>query len=123
MRCFGNVISFVMALFNISFKEAIVRIDSDFNLGINFTKKLSIREKQELRKQDRLRRDKIAKEEQDKNDISDMYYFILSEWVRFDRNKQDYAPKTETEEWHPKYCEALFNLPYYEYLLDCVDWR
>lgn len=119
----GNIVSFVMQLFNISFKEAVVRIDSDFNLNINFTRKLSIRERQELRKADRLRRDKIAQELQEKQSISDMHDYILFEWIRLDKNKRDYAPKNETEQWNPKYCEALYNLPYYEYLLDFVDWR
>jgi DNA primase len=48
-KCFGcgesgDVIDFVMAFHNISFKQAIIRLDSDFNLGLK-PKKLKYRER------------------------------------------------------------------------------
>lgn len=48
-KCFGcgasgSVIDFVMAFYNIGFKQAITRLDSDFNLGL-IPKKLNYRER------------------------------------------------------------------------------
>ena len=60
-------------------------------------------------------------ENQEVEDVKNIYWDIFGEWVRLDRNKTLYAPKTPDEEWHPLFVEALQKLAYQEYLLDCAE--
>lgn len=123
-RCYshcgnGDTISFVQKLFGLSFPDTLKKIDEDFNLGlfecIGNRKSLDIARQSYQRKKERERQKKEIK------DVKNRYWDIFGEWVRLDRNKTLYAPKTPYEERHPLFIEALQKLAYQEYLLDCAE--
>ena len=117
----GDVITFVQKLFNLSFPDALKKIDIDFGLNIygehtfEDLRKSHYRQKQIQAERERKKREK----EQAKNE----YWVVFDEWVRLNRNKTLYAPKTHNEEWHPLFVEALKKLSYQEYLLDMAEER
>lgn len=117
----GDAISFVQKLFGLSFPDTLKKIDLDFGLNLygehsfEDLRKSHYRQKQIQAERERKKREK----EQAENE----YWAVFDEWVRLDRNKTLYAPKTPDEEWHPLFVEALQKLAYQEYLLDIAEIR
>jgi hypothetical protein len=117
----GDVITFVQKLFNLSFPEALRKIDVDF--GLNLYAEHSF---DDLRKSHyRLKQIQAERErkEREKEQSENEYWAVFDEWKRLDDNKRKYAPKTPDEEWHPLFVEALQKLAYQEYLLDMAEIR
>lgn len=117
----GDVITFVQKLFNISFVDALKKIDIDFGLEMYGDKSF-----EELRKAHYLTRQhqaKIDREKADRDKADAEYWELFDEWKRLDENKGKYRPKSFEEEWHPLFVEALKNLKHQEYLLDMADTR
>lgn len=115
----GDVITFVQKLFNLSFSETLRKIDTDFGLNLYGDKTF-----EELRKshyQTKQLQAKREREKTEKEQADSEYWAVFDEWVRLDRNKTLYAPKTPNEEWHPLFVEALQKLAYQEYLLDMAE--
>ncbi|MCI9626505.1 MAG: hypothetical protein HFI90_06955 [Clostridia bacterium] len=125
-KCFGcgeggSVIDFVIKLYNLGLQEAITKINYDFALGLPLGQRLSVRQQQKIRQKERERKkrqeaERMAAEEKERH-----YWKVWDEWIRLDQNRIKYAPKTEDEEWHPLYAEALMKLPYQNYLIDCLE--
>lgn len=117
----GDTITFVQKMFNLSFQEALKKIDVDFGLNLYGDKTF-----EELRKSHYQLKRLQAKKEREKaeREQSDAeYWAAFDEWKRLDDNKQNYAPKTPNEELHPLFVEALQKLSYQTYLLDCLETR
>lgn len=115
----GDVISFVQKLFGLSFPDTLKKIDADFNLGL--FEHISNRKRLDISRQSYQRKKERERQKQEIEDVKNRYWDIFGEWVRLDRNKTLYAPKTPDEEWHPLFVEALQKLAYQEYLLDCAE--
>lgn len=115
----GDVITFVQKLFNISFPDTLKKIDTDFNLGL--FEHISNRKSLDIARQSYQRKKERERQKQQVEDVKNRYWDVFGEWVRLDRNKTLYAPKTPDEEWHPLFVEALQKLAYQEYLLDCAE--
>lgn len=117
----GDVITFVQKLFNLSFQEALKKIDVDFGLNLYGDKTF-----EKLRKshyQTKQLQAKRAREKAERERIKSEYWAVFDEWKRLDDNKRNYAPKTPDEELHPLFVEALQKLAHQEYLLDCAEER
>lgn len=117
----GDVITFVQKLFNLSFQEALKKIDVDFGLNLYGDKTF-----EELRKSHYQTKQLQAKREREKAEreqIDVEYWAAFDEWKRLEDNKKNYAPKTPDEELHPLFVEALQKLSYQIYLLDCLEAR
>lgn len=106
----GSVIDFTMELFGISFREACLRLNADFQLGLSEDKPtradLSARvqarkEEAERQAEKEARQNQLAKEHQ--------YWWNI---------KKQFEPQPGTEYIHPFYAEAIKRLPYLEWLLD-----
>lgn len=115
----GDVIRFVQHLFNIDFKAAIVRLDYDFNLNLGLGKRVSSKEKKEREKQAEQIRQRQLKEQERKRQWDETYQNLLKGWCRLEMNYREYAPKSPDEALHPLFVEAIQNLEYVTYLLDC----
>lgn len=125
-KCFGcgeggSVIDFVRKLYNLYLKEAVVKLNYDFALGLPLGQRLTTRQQQEIRKRERERKKQQEMEKAATEKKEQRYWEVWDEWVRLDQNRIKYAPKTEDEEWHPLYIEALMKLPYQNYLIDCLE--
>ena len=117
----GDVITFVQKLFNLSFQEALKKIDIDFGLNLYGDKTF-----EELRKshyQTKRLQAKREREKAEKEKVDMEYWAMFDEWKRLDDNKQKFAPKSPVEELHPLFLEALQKLSYQTYLLDCLEIR
>ena len=117
----GDVITFVQKLFDISFPEALRKIDIDFGLKIygNHTFE-ELRQSHYKQKQMQAERER---KEREKEQANNEYWAAFDEWKRLQDNMVKYAPKTIDEELHPLFVEAVQKLAYQEYLLDCADTR
>lgn len=106
----GDVIDFASKLYELSMKEAAMKLADDFGISYDnskpFRKKPAIREptpKQLFKVQaDRCYR------------VFSDYFQLLQKWER------DYAPDSPDDEWHPLFVEALQKKDYIEYLLDTL---
>lgn len=119
----GDVITFVQKLFNLSFADTLRKIDTDFNLGLYGEKSLEdLRQSRWQSRQIKAKQERIRTE---KKHADDEYWKVFDEWLRLDRNKQDYAPKCleDMEHPHPLFVEACKKLAYQEYLLECAEIR
>ena len=117
----GDTITFVQKLFNLSFQEALKKIDIDFGLNLYGDKTF-----EELRKSHYQLKQLQAKREREKaeREQSNVEYWVaFDEWKRLEDNKQKFAPKTPDEELHPLFVEALQKLSYQTYLLNCLETR
>lgn len=117
----GDVISFVKKLFDLSFVDTLKKIDLDFNLNIYGEKNL-----EELRRahyQQKVLNARRQRQEREKKRAEAEYWAVFDEWVRLDKNKRVYAPKSIDEECNPLFIESLKKLSYQEYLLDMAEIR
>ena len=117
----GGVIDFVMKYFNITFKQAINKLNYDFSLALPSGDKLGVRDRRKYKMIEEERRKKAEIKAFIKNHYEDMYWEYFDEWKRLDDNKWRYAPKDINEKWHPLFVEALDNLVYIEHILDMYD--
>lgn len=110
-KCFGcdaggSIIDFVMRLFNISFPQAVVRLNADFGLGFTSEKA----NPQQL--------ERLKKEKQEKDYERELYEAEYREksdaYRRLWQAKQTRAPKT-IEDVDPLYVEACHVLPILDY--------
>lgn len=111
----GDVISFVMSYFNISYGQAIARLSNDFGINISGVKKPCLRERIKLQNERRQReRDKNAyQREYDR--LFDNYVSATDELVRLQINAKMYAPEAPESPINELYTEAMHKLPYQEY--------
>ena len=89
-KCFGcgdggSVIDFVMKYFGIGFKQAITKINYDFNLRLPISGKINIREQREMKKRERERKAKLQEEARIKKEKEDRRNFLLDEWTKYDK--------------------------------------
>ena len=117
----GSVIDFVMLYFGLSFKDALVKINEDFSLGLPIGEKLDRRKQLEINKASFERKRKIEAEKKHREQIENDYWSAFDEWKRLDDNMRNYAPKTQSEPLHPLFVEALKNIAGAEYNLSCAE--
>lgn len=103
----GSPIDFVMQLFHINFRQAVLRMNYDFQLGLT-TEKADIRTQTDIAKkrQEEMRRNQLfAKEYTEKTNLFRLLWDA----------KKRLAPASPSEEWHPLYVMACHELPQLEY--------
>ena len=108
----GSVIDFVMRLFNLNFRQAVLRINADFHLGLTASKpdRAARSAALEARREEQRRKDQA--EENFRYMASELHYWkdVLEVFPPFRRG--------DTAYYHPLYVEAVKRLPYIEYWLD-----
>ena len=106
----GDATSFVAKYFNLTPKEAALKIVQDFGITYN----ASFRAPPKIVKPVKTK-EQLLEEEQKYCYVSlAEYYHLLQKW------KTKYAPKEMEEEFHPYYVEALQEIPKIEYQLDTL---
>ena len=111
----GDVIRFTSRLFDLTPKEAALKLADDFGLDIRGRDPtLSQRTKPRQPNTDWARK-KLLEQKADRiYSIYCDYLHLLNDW------KIRYAPKDPDEDWHPLFVEACQQTAYVEYLLDCL---
>ncbi len=108
----GSVIDFVMRLFDLNFRQAILRINADFQLGLAENKP------------DRAVRSaalEARREEQRRTVQSETNFRFMTREFHYWKEIQDVFRPMRQEDvlfYHPLYVEAVKRLPYIEYWLD-----
>lgn len=117
----GSIIDFVMRYFNIDFMKAISKLNDDFRLGLPIGKKIDRRTQLEMNKSAFERKRKIESEKKRREQIESACWAAFDEWKRLDDNKRNYAPKTQSDPFHPLFVEAIKNIAGAEYNLSCAE--
>lgn len=114
----GDIIAFVQKYFNLSFKDAISKINDDFCLGLPINEHLSKRKRLEIARQSYQRKKTLNAKKERENALKQNYYDALDLFVRLDNQKRLYKPKSPNEDLHPLFVDALQN---YEYAKHCLN--
>ena len=117
----ADVISFVIKYCGLSFKEAITKLNNDFYLGLPIGEKLDRRKQLDMAKRSFKARQEREAKQNERNRLKNARETALDEWVRLDIQKMKYKPKTQNEDLHPLFVEAIINLPHAEYRLECAE--
>lgn len=117
----GDAINFVREYFGLSFKDALVKINEDFSLGLPIGEKLDRRKQLEMQKQAFLRKREMNAKKAEQERLENAYWEAFDEWKRLDENKRKYAPETPSEPLQPLFVEALKNISGAEYRLECAE--
>ena len=108
----GSVIDFVMRLFDLNFRQAVLRINSDFHLGLTPSKpdRAARSAALEARREEQRRKDQAEEN----------FRYMASEFHYWRDVLEVFSPvrQGDTAYYHPLYVEAVKRLPYIEYWLD-----
>lgn len=100
----GSVIDFVMLLFRIGFRQAVLRISSDFGISIN-NSPAGIKERRNWQMQQAR---KLRKERERNDKIDELCALHRRHWLAYKNG----------EPWSDKWCDALIELPRIDYELE-----
>lgn len=108
----GDVIDFTSLLFDLSSKEAALKLAEDFSVGFD-----AGRHDPPDRKPVRMK----IREEQRYHQAEQKCFLVLCDYLHLlEHWKIEYAPKQPEDTWHPLFVEALQQQCYIEYLLDIL---
>ena len=108
----GTVIDFVMRLFNLNFKQAVLRLNADFHLGLTTSRpdRVARSEALEARREEQRRKDQAEEN----------FRYMAAERHYWRDVLEAFQPVRQGDAiwYHPLYVEAVKRLPYIEYWLD-----
>ncbi len=110
----GDVIDFTAALFDISLKEAAVKLAEDFTVTYDERERTSPSSATHPARSSVLDALRFKQAENRCYRVYSNYLRLLRQW------QEEYAPQTPEEEWHPLFMEAMQKKDYVEYLLNDV---
>ena len=119
----GSVIDFIMHLYNLTFKQAIVKLGYDFGLTLPLGRKPTARERQAQREAER--------ERKRKRKIDEFWRWLRiahedatwRHWLAVDFILREMKPKDESEEWSETFCMALREEALIDYEVDSLRER
>ena len=117
----GDVITFVKEYFNLSFQDALRKIDTDFNLNIYGDH--TFEELRQSHYKEKMLKAKKDREQREKQKENDDYWKAFDEYKRLDDNFNKYKPKSQQEELHPLFVEALQKLEHQKFVLECLEQK
>lgn len=117
----GDLISFVMKYFRLSFRDAIKKINEDFCLCLPIGKRLSDRERQEMARQTFERRRHKEEQEKEESAAKAKYWAVCDEYIRLDKQMIKYKPKKGEMDLHPLFVEAIINIEKAKYDLSMAE--
>ena len=107
----GSVIDFVMRLFEISFRQAVVRLSADFSLGLVEGEKTGREEASRILEARRREEERRLRLDREQRTLAAEYRYWWEAQIYF-------APLPGAGVLHPLFAEALRRLPILEYQLD-----
>jgi hypothetical protein len=117
----ADQIGFVQKYFYLSFADAVSKINEDFSLGLPIGERIDKRRQTGIARQTLLRKKEFKKKQEEHERYLTSWLDAHSELIRLERNKNDYRPKSDCEELHPKFIEALRCIEYARYKLGCAE--
>ena len=119
----GDLISFVREYFGLTFTDAIIKINTDFFLGLPIGERISLRQRREMEHRQRERQEERNREQSERERLEGEYWAAFDFWKRCDTNKREYAPKSPNEDFHPLFVEAVKNIDRAVYELSVAEMR
>ena len=117
----GDVITFTMRYYSLSYGQAIIRLASDFGLLIVGARPPTARERIQAAEERRAKVREAEEREREHITLFDVYSSACDELTRLEGNLIMYKPKTATEPFNELYCEALHKLPYQQYKCEMLQ--
>lgn len=117
----GDVITFTMQYFCISFNDALRRLNEDFSLGLMKPGPTSRREMVKAIEAVRERKEARKKREEAAERLTVAYWEAFDRWKGYDDALRLYKPVSTSEELHPLFVDALQNIGYAAYELSVRD--
>lgn len=114
----GDVINFVQQYFALPFRDALSKINNDFHLGLPINTSVDAEKRRQMRREAEERRERREAIRKEHDRLYKAYDDALAEWIRLDRQRMDFAPKTLSEPFGGLYVEALQNIDNAAYILD-----
>lgn len=111
-KAHGTVIDFVMRLYDINFRQAVLRINADFHLGL-------LTEKPDMAARSaaiEARREEVRRNHQAEANFRHMVHEL--HYLQEARDAFQPIQQGDDVYYHPLYVEAVKRLPYIEYWLD-----
>lgn len=118
----GDVVSFVMKYYGISYGQALTRLSCDFGLSIG-ERKLTVKERIKIQESRQKRKQEEDFMESEFNRLFDVWMLACDEVVRLKNDLTKYAPKVLGEPYDERYCEALKMLPFRIYECDMAELK
>lgn len=116
----ADQISFMQKYFGLSFQESINKLNNDFSLKLPIGNRAESRRMLDMARKAFQARKCIQDKENALEAKKTAYWNAFDEWARLDLQKIKHEPKQKSEELHPLYVEALQNIGYAKYRLDCA---
>lgn len=104
----GDAVDFVSRLFNLSSKQAAIKLADDFGIAYDSRQKPTVKP----HIQEPTSEQKFKQEERRSYIVLCEYFHFLQKW------EQQYAPQAPEDDLHPLFVEALQRKSYIEYLMD-----
>ena len=109
-KAHGDIFDFVKNLFNISFNEAVQKLNDDFALGLPIGEKIPFQKQLQMAKEAYKRKRELERKKEDREKALAEYWKAFDAWARLELNKKLFAPKTEDEEFSPLFIEAVMGV-------------
>lgn len=116
----GDLFDFTMKLFDISFSEAIEKLNADFALGLPLNRRMTLREQRDAERHMREITDRRNREAAERAAHEALYDSLHDEMARLEQNRYMYAPKDTENEWDERFCEALRKLADVQFKIDTL---
>lgn len=122
-HCFGcgknaDVFTVTMELLNLSFSDAIDRLNEDFLLGLPIRRRSTIRDRIEIAGRIRQVKSQTEAKQDEIRRLKEKYEKLLDLYCRYEIAIRRLRPKTPEDEVEPLFIEAVNNIDRVEYLLD-----
>lgn len=123
-KCFGcgiggDVITFAMRYYSLSYGQAILRLASEFGLPIAGARPPTAQDRIRAIEERRARKREAEERKREYDRLFDAYYHAHDELLRMEYNFENYKPDTvvgfDNALINDLYCEAAIWLPYWEY--------
>lgn len=118
----GDVISFVQKYFELSFPDALAKIDADFSLGL-LGRRMSRREQLALAKERYRKAEEAKQKRNEEEELRQAWLDAEGEYARLYRQYQRYRPKAGDKELHPLFAEALDKIEFVKHQILCAKER
>jgi hypothetical protein len=124
-KCFscgasGDVISLVQSLFELSFIEALSKLNDDFNCGLILDRAPTYRERAKIqhKRAELIEREKTRQEH--KNAVQAECWRLMDMWIALDTIRMHTRPKSPNEPCDPNFAYAVSHLPIIECELNAI---
>lgn len=95
----GDVIDFVMKYFNLNFREALLKLDTDFQLGLS-TLKLSDSEREKIKRQNHIRDVRECRKQENNSEIKQLeqrYRILFDAYCKGNKQLKPYLDDLDKE--------------------------